>query len=290
MNLVQLSYFIIVCEKGSISEASREHGVSQPCVTNALQELEKEYELPLFVRSKNHLTLTREGRELLRCAKSLCQSANKAKDLFRPEAGKKVIRIGIPGRLSGIISPILFAKFRKRCPEIDLEFFESPSKKVAEAILKEELDFGIVILKSELERGMESYEFCEVSMKLCVHRDNPLAGQGRITPGQIGSQPIISLQGGGFRNDFFAAKMREDGIEPNILLRTNQVVTMIEFIRRNLAAGFLFPENVAAFPEIVCVDTSWQQPAPVGIIWAESKKMNRAELLFLDYVRSFPWQ
>lgn len=289
MNLVQLNYFISVCEKKSISEAAREHKVTQPCITNALHELEKEYEIPLFFRYKNHLTPTQEGKELLAYAVPLCRTVKRAEHLF--EVGEKIkrIRIGIPGRLSGMISPSLFSRFRKEYPGIDLEFAEFPSANIAEAVIKDELDFGIVILKSEIEKHMKMYEFCEVKMKLCVHKDNPLAILDKVTPQDIGGQPIISLQGGGFKNDFFTAKMQECGIEPNILLRTNQVITMIEFIRQNLAIGFLFADNVSAYPEIVSLDTSWQFAAPVGLIWAENKRMSREEILFAEYVKTYPW-
>lgn len=289
MNLVQLNYFISVCEKKSISEAAREHKVSQPCITNALHELEKEFETPLFSRYKNHLTPTQEGKELLAYAVLLCRTVKKAEHLFDVEQGKKRIRIGIPGRLSGMISPVLFSKFRMGYPGIDLEFSEFPSAHIAEAVVKDELDFGIVILKSEIEKNMKAYEFCEVKMKLCVHKDNPLALLDKVTPQDIGAQPIISLQGGGFKNDFFAAGMRKCGIEPNILLRTNQVITMIEFIRRNLAIGFLFADNVSAYPEIVPLDTSWQFAAPVGLVWAENKRMTREEIQFSEYIKTYPW-
>lgn len=290
MNLVQLQYFISICDRGSISAAAREHGVSQPCITNALHELEKEYEVPLFGRYKNHLTPTQEGRVLLEYGRALCDSVERAETMFRDRGGTGTIRIGIPGRICGIISPVLFSRFRNRYPSISLEFSEYPSANIADAVRKDDLDFGIVILKSEIEKSMRSFEFCEVKMKFCVHRDNPLAKLGEITPQQIGNQPIISLQGGGYRNDFFADRMRECGIEPNILLRTNQVITMIEFIRRDLAAGFLFQGNVSAFPEIVCLDASWQRSAPVGLIWSEQRRMSREDIIFTDYVRSFPWQ
>ncbi len=289
MNLVQLNYFISVCERKSISEAAREHKVSQPCITNALHELEKEYDIPLFYRYKNHLTPTQEGKELLEYAVPLCRTVKRAEHLFDGDGEKKQIRIGIPGRLSGIISPSLFSKFRTRYPGINLEFSEFPSANIAEAVVLDELDFGIVILKSEIEKYMKAYEFCEVKMKLCVHKDNPLALVEKVTPQDIGSQPIISLQGGGFKNDFFVARMRECGIEPNILLRTNQVITMIEFIRKNLAIGFLFAENVSAYPEIVPLDTNWQFAAPVGLIWAENKRMTKEEILFAEYVKTYPW-
>jgi len=291
MNPTQLAYFISVCDCGSISEAARKHKVSQPCITSAIRELNQEYNITLFNYYKNHLTLTWEGQILLEYARPLCSALEHVGELFADKTKKHAIRIGIPGRLSGVLSPVLFYRFRKSYPQIELDFFEYPSAYIAEAILVKKLDFGIVILKSDIEKLLNSFEFCELKMKLCVNKANRLAEIEReISPEDIGEQPIISLQGGDFRNDFFAARMREHGIEPNILLRTNQVVTMIEFIRRDLAVGFLFSENVAAYPEIICLDTSWQQPAAVGVVWSGKKKMSREEIIFADYLRSFPWR
>ncbi|MFI2209479.1 LysR family transcriptional regulator [Streptomyces sp. NPDC020141] len=59
-----LSYFVAAVEAGSISEAARRLHLSQPSVSQAIQELERELRTPLVVRGRK-LSLTPAGRALL---------------------------------------------------------------------------------------------------------------------------------------------------------------------------------------------------------------------------------
>ena len=61
MKIVQLEYFCMVSQYHSITQAAQKLYVTQPAISNAIKELEKEFSVNLFVRSKNHLTLTTEG-------------------------------------------------------------------------------------------------------------------------------------------------------------------------------------------------------------------------------------
>ena len=51
MTLQQLKYVVAVAEKGTISKASKELFVSQPSLTNAIRELEKEMNVSIFNRT-----------------------------------------------------------------------------------------------------------------------------------------------------------------------------------------------------------------------------------------------
>lgn len=64
MKITQLEYFCATCRHHSITQAARELYVTQPAISSAIRELEKEFSINLFVRSKNHVTLTKEGEFL----------------------------------------------------------------------------------------------------------------------------------------------------------------------------------------------------------------------------------
>ena len=51
MTLQQLRYVITVAQKGSISEAAKELFISQPSLSNAIKELEKEMKIIIFSRT-----------------------------------------------------------------------------------------------------------------------------------------------------------------------------------------------------------------------------------------------
>ena len=65
MTLTQLNYIITIAETKSINKAAEQLYVSQPSLTSAVQELEKELGITLFNRSGRGVTLTNDGAEFL---------------------------------------------------------------------------------------------------------------------------------------------------------------------------------------------------------------------------------
>ena len=61
MKIVQLEYFCAATRLHSITQAAAELYVTQPAISTAIKELEKEFSISLFTRTKNHLSLTKEG-------------------------------------------------------------------------------------------------------------------------------------------------------------------------------------------------------------------------------------
>lgn len=82
MTLQQLTYLIKVAECGNITEAAEQLYISQPSLSTAISNLEKEMGVTAFVRTKRGVSVTREGEELLSFARMLLEQADIMKDHF----------------------------------------------------------------------------------------------------------------------------------------------------------------------------------------------------------------
>ncbi|MER2143414.1 MAG: LysR family transcriptional regulator, partial [Eubacteriales bacterium] len=71
MTLQQLNYIITISEIGSINRAAEKLYVSQPSLTSAIKELEKELGIVLFNRTARGVTLTAEGVNFLPYARQV---------------------------------------------------------------------------------------------------------------------------------------------------------------------------------------------------------------------------
>ena len=71
MTLIQLKYILTIAETKSLNKAAEQLYVSQPSLTNALKELEKEIGITIFFRSGRGVTLTNDGVEFLTYAREL---------------------------------------------------------------------------------------------------------------------------------------------------------------------------------------------------------------------------
>ena len=75
MTLQQLRYVIMVAETGTITEAASRLFISQPSLTNAIHELEKEMNITIFIRTNKGITDS-VSKTRLRNKKRLCRLAD----------------------------------------------------------------------------------------------------------------------------------------------------------------------------------------------------------------------
>lgn len=113
MKIIQLEYFCAVSQYHSITKAAQKLFVTQPAISNAIRELEKEFSVNLFSRFNNHLTLTREGELFYQKADALLQTIRQTSSQLY-DLGKQVlpVKIGIPPLLSTLFFPEMLLSFK----------------------------------------------------------------------------------------------------------------------------------------------------------------------------------
>ncbi|MEU5397857.1 LysR family transcriptional regulator [Streptomyces sp. NPDC005963] len=121
-----LSYFVAAVEAGSISEAARRLHLSQPSVSQAIQELERELRTPLVLRGRK-LTLTPAGRALLGPARRTLRAFDSVR------AAVEGVGMLASGRLDLAVVPALavdpavriVTEFRTRYPGVRIQVREA---------------------------------------------------------------------------------------------------------------------------------------------------------------------
>ena len=74
MTLQQLTYLVTVADCGNITEAAEKLFISQPSLSAAIHNLEKEMGVTAFIRSNKGVTVTRRRRGII----ILCEDAFRA--------------------------------------------------------------------------------------------------------------------------------------------------------------------------------------------------------------------
>ena len=90
MTLQQLKYVVAVADKGTISKASKELFVSQPSLTNAIRELEKEMNISIFNRTNKGTVVSQEGEKFLRYARQVLEQASLLESAFKGNVKQKI--------------------------------------------------------------------------------------------------------------------------------------------------------------------------------------------------------
>lgn len=89
MTLQQLKYIITVAETGTITEAANKLYISQPSLTNAIHELEKEMNIIIFNRTNKGISLSKEGEVFLGYARQVLEQAAILEDKYKGNNGEK---------------------------------------------------------------------------------------------------------------------------------------------------------------------------------------------------------
>ena len=144
MKISQMEYFSCVCRCGSITKAAKELHISQPSVTAAVHELEKELGVNLFLRRNNKIQLTEEGWFVQERIDGILKSMDTLnRDLNDFVGQKNHIRLGVPLQIGSFLLPLLFGKFRQEYPDICLEIEESGAIDIVKKLLDDQLDLAI---------------------------------------------------------------------------------------------------------------------------------------------------
>ena len=82
MTLQQLKYVVTVAETGTITEAANRLYISQPSLTNAIRELEKEMKITIFLRTNKGIILSKEGEDFLGYARQIQRNFRREKEIL----------------------------------------------------------------------------------------------------------------------------------------------------------------------------------------------------------------
>lgn len=86
MELRELRYFLAVAVAGSFTRAAEQLYVSQPALSRAVSQIERDLDVVLFVRTNKGTTLTPAGEVLLREGSAALIGLNRAITLARAAA------------------------------------------------------------------------------------------------------------------------------------------------------------------------------------------------------------
>lgn len=146
MDLRQLETFVTVVKLKSFSKAADKLFITQPTVTNHIQNLENELGTILINRNGKSISLTNAGNLLYKNALNIINSFEMTK--FQLETFKGQIQGHLDIASSSVprkyLLPALISEFLSNYPDVSFTVLDKDSKEVVSSILEGEYDFGIV--------------------------------------------------------------------------------------------------------------------------------------------------
>lgn len=226
MTLQQLRYVTMVAETGTITEAANRLYISQPSLTNAIHELEKEMNIVIFNRTNKGISLSREGEDFLGYARQILEQAAILEDKYKGNGGGKKQYCVSTQHYSFAVNAFVDLIKEYGQDEYDFSLRETQTYEIIEDVARLRSEIGILFLndfnEAVINKILKSYdlEFHQLYVAkphVFISRKHPLAGKDRIINEELEEYPYLSFEQGEhnsfyFSEEVFAAVERKKNI------------------------------------------------------------------------------
>lgn len=152
MTLQQLKYAITVAETGTITEAADKLYISQPSLTNAIHELEKEMNIIIFNRTNKGISISKEGEDFLGYARQVLEQAAILEDKYKGDNGGKKKFCVSTQHYSFAVNAFVDLIKKIGQDEYDFSLRETQTYEIIEDVAKMRSEIGILFLNDFNEK------------------------------------------------------------------------------------------------------------------------------------------
>ncbi|WP_181832573.1 LysR family transcriptional regulator [Bosea caraganae] len=233
----QLETFFWVVRLGSVKEAARHLNLAQPTISLRLQELEAQFQRPLFDRVARRLTLTPAGDALLPRASSLIHELSGIRELIGGALfAAGVVRVGLSETFAQICLSDCMKLLARDFPALQLDITVGTSAALEHQVVERQLDLAFVVNPV----GDPKLAVIQLGIQDAVWAAAPSLGLPReITPARLASAPIVTNPHPSPMYRQIIDWFREDGIEPGQICRCTSVALVVELVRAGLGVSLL---------------------------------------------------
>lgn len=285
MNFIQLKYFNEVCKWQSISKAAATLHVSQPTISVAIKEFEKEIGLTLFRRIGKRLVLTDDGHIVWQKTTPFLSNLDiLEKEIKDLSLNKNHIRLAIPPQIGVFILPLLFTEFKALHPEIDLEIVETGGIDALSMLEADELDLSLTNYDNKFSNNLTYHKLTDNEVCFCVSKDKRNSFSKSITLKEAAESKLVLLNGNFFINRVIQGKFTKENISPNVILYSSQLHTIKNLVSNGIAHTFLMKHAITPNENIITIPLNPPCFINSGVVAKKGRKLYKDETILLEFI------
>ena len=239
---VKLLTLLCVLKEGSYTAAAEALALSQPAVSYHIHQLKQEFHIKIFYRNPKKLTLTPEGKVLVKYAKRLVNISEAARRAL-VEAGQQLrhFTVGLTPTCGEALVGRVFTAYCNAHPHTNIRLVTDSLDKLCDKLTSYALDFAIV-------EGTVSLKHCHTELMdmdyLCVimSPEHRLAGRSSITLDELKKESLIlRREEAGTRRLFESALTGhlESIRNFDVRLEMDNITTIKELVAENLGVTIM---------------------------------------------------
>lgn len=231
-----------VYECGSFVSAAKQLNITQPAVSQHIKALEEELNITIFERGRGQLVLTKQGNEVIKCAKKMAGIySGLLQDISDGTSLTTHLTIGVTHTAESNPIAEALAGYCSKNPRVNIKMITDTISNLYTMLKTYEIDLAIVEGRSR-DPGIRYLLMDTDYLVLAVSPDHPFAKKSMVTLNELKKERmILRLPNSGTRN-LFVAHLESNNMsinDFNIILEVDNIATIKDLIRRDFGVSIL---------------------------------------------------
>ena len=223
MTLQQLKYVTTIANIGSISEAAKRLFVSQPSLTKAIKELEKEMGITIFDRTNKGITVSKEGERFLGYARQVLEQAALLEEQYKSQSGGKKQFSVSTQHYSFAVNAFVELLKGAEIDQYDVSLRETQTYEIIDDVahMKSEIgllyynDFNRPVLEKLINTNELTFtELFTAHPHIFIGKTHPLAHKEVVSMDELEEYPYISFEQGDHNSFYFSEEIFSTVVRP----------------------------------------------------------------------------
>ena len=295
MTLKQLKYIVTVAETGNITEAAKKLFIAQPSLTSAIMELEKEFEITIFNRTRKGIDLTIDGEEFLGYARQVIEQTNLIEDRYTGNALSKPRFCVSSQHYSFVVEA--FVELLKHFEGNKYEFHlrETQTYDIIEDVSRHKSEIGIlfindfnktIIRKTLRDNNLTFEPLFNAKPHVFIGKNSPLANKNTLTLEDLTPFPRLSYEQGEHNSFYFSEEILSvEDADKELIVRDRATLfnLLIGMNGYTICSGVISEELNG--PNIIAKPLDVDEHMEIGYILHESIKPSPLTKTYIEYLK-----
>lgn len=291
INYEYLKTFYLVAINQSISRAAKQIGVSQPAVTQSIQNLEKQLDGKLFNRSKKGVTLTDEGKTLFSYVEEgitfIDNGLKKFKDLHDLQLGK--IRVGANNEIiEHILMPYL-KKYHELYPNIEVNIVNDSTTTLLKQLRQGSIDLVFMSVPRKEIPDFEITSFEDIQDVFIADEAYFNKTKDINSIHDLLKMPIIVEQSPSISRAYFDLLLKSRNIDCTPSIEVDSQNLLINYVANGFGIGFATKEFIKEEinqKKVHVIDVGQIPRRKVGFVKYAKNKLNVSSEKLIELIMS----
>ncbi len=233
MQLRQLKYLVVLAREGHFGRAANALSISQPALSQALQQVERHFGTPIVDRDQNGFHgFTERGEAILQWARQALADHDRLRAPERGRGGELsgALRIGIAPVVMSVVA-LITTPYGERHPDVSLAVLAKNVPEIERSLRAFDIDAGVTYLDGVTQPGLRRYVLYEESYYLLVPSDHALRGCASIGWREVGAWPLCLLTPDLHMRIVLQRAFAAASVDPKAVIETNCSLGLFAHVR-----------------------------------------------------------